>query len=409
MELAYGNGFITIDIRAPYDFNILKHDTVIPSFDIESEISKCFNSLDDCLHARRPRSVVILAEDKTRKNPEYPILLNRLIQLLKRNNINTIKLIPAYGTHKPHSKSEHIKLYGTENLGQARLIEHDCRDEASLGYIGNLPSGTPIKINSAVIQNDFRIALGSVSPHAFAGFTGGPKIILPGVANYEAIRESHSHVVSQQADIGILEGNPVHENIMSTLEQIDVDFTVQTVREIDGKLAAIFYGDMKTSFEKAVNFCRNTCSIHVPHNINAIIVGCGGLPRDESLYQAQRVISIATKAIKPGGFAIVVGEFSQGIGNDLLERSLGLPQKEILSMKPECIEIGMHSAYLMSRNLARAEVTFITSLDDEICRKTSLVKIDNHKQINSYLSKKIQAGNVIHIIPNGSNILIGKQ
>jgi lactate racemase len=409
MELAYGRGNISFDLGIPCEVSILGSSRPSIKFDLQSGLMKCVDELDKCLYQRQPHSVAIIAEDKTRKNPEYPVILKCLTQLLEKYNIKKRKLIPAYGTHSRHTPLDHEGLYGNENLKQFHLIEHDCHQEASLVQIGTLPSGTPLKINSEVIESDFIIVLGSVSPHAFAGFTGGPKIILPGVANYAAIRDSHSCVVSQQADIGVLNGNPVHEYIMSALNYIKVDYAIQSVRNIDGSLASIFYGDLKTAYEKAIIFCRMNCSIAAPQNIDILIIGCGGVPRDESLYQAQRVISLATKIVRPGGCAVVVGEFSQGIGNDQLETSLMRSRDQILAMKPENIEVGIHSAYLMARNLARIEVGFMTSLSDEICQKTSLLKVNNIAALRMFLSKRIKPDATVHILPDGSNVLLERQ
>lgn len=405
MVLAYGSSSVTLNEKIFSKYNVIspprEQKGVFPEEYLPDIREKLFRKVSET----KPETVSIVAEDKTRVNPEYPAILKLIIDVLKSSGVRSIFLVPAYGTHPPHSPAEHQSLYGKENLQNLTLTEHNCFDETELREVGTLSSGRKLKINGTAAQSDFLITLGSVAPHAFAGFTGGPKIILPGISDYESIRANHSQVIHPMADLCMLRGNPVHEGMKDALNLVKVDFAFQSVRSSSGKLAGLFYGDLQDSYHKAIECCSIVNGVSLKSRADLVIASCGGKPYDNNLYSAQRCIAVAAKAVKRGGQVLIVGEFSNRIGNETLAQCL--KEKNLFrKVKPEQIQVGMHSALLMLKNMACSHTTFHSSWDADFGRDYGLDTISGHDQLEQFLKSQSSKDPLVYIIPETSNILI---
>lgn len=406
MEIAWGKGNLSLRDDIVGKGTVIAPRTESITCDVSEHIEKICKKLAQKITLRKIQKVAIITEDKTRDNPEYPLLLNAMIDVLEAQSVKKIFLAPAYGTHPAHSLPDHKKVYSEDVLRRVTLVEHDCHNQAHLSPAGALLSGQVLRINSTVASADFIIALGSVAPHAFAGFTGGPKIILPGIADYETIRANHSQIRSSGADLCCLIDNPVHEQMMDALRLVNIDYAIQTVRSAEGALAGIFYGDLLCSYTRAIDCIIRCNGITVGKCADLVIASCGGAPFDDSLYSGQRCISVASKLVNPGGMMVIIGEFPNLIGNQCLADCLIDRENVLNNIRPEQIEIGMHSALLMIRNMAGAKVSFLTSWEKGTGTKYNLDLISSTGHLEDLISKKAGSGAAVFLVPDSSNLVI---
>ncbi|MCD4669716.1 MAG: nickel-dependent lactate racemase [Actinomycetia bacterium] len=411
MKILYGSS--TIDF-SPEDIEItrilapaVRHNSDTPPEDFENQLP----FLKKKLSSASPDSVAIICEDKTRINPEYPTFLNMIRDCIAQQAGNIrISLVVAYGTHQKHTLQEHIALYGKENIDAVNLVDHDCRDIENLVKTGTISNGHDIFINKTVAEADFIITLSTVAPHSFAGFTGGRKAILPGVSDYASIRRNHSKVGAEGVGPGLLAANPVHIDMVQAARTVHVDFAVQIVRTGDGKISRIFSGELDDSFNQAVKHCREINSVPISRKADIVVASCGGHPKDRTLYQSQRAITTAVSAVRPGGLVVVFGQFADNIGNRLYEDWLSKPVDTLLTLTPDQIEVGIHSAYLTARNFARAKIVFYSDIPRETAKKTNLEVFSSLSELNRYIRDYISEVKLqspeIFFIPNASSLLI---
>jgi nickel-dependent lactate racemase len=233
--------------------------------------------------------------------------------------------------------------------------------------LGTTRNGTPIELNKQLFKADRIIATGSVEPHYVAGFTGGRKAFLPGIASYKTIEANHRQALSPAARALALEGNPVHEDMMDALPLIKAPvFSVMTVLDKDQGVAAVTAGDLLASFYAAVKIARQIFCVSIPSKAD-IVVSVAKFPMDIDLYQSQKAIDNGAAALKDGGELILVSSCRDGVGDEAYAQLLAqaaTPEDAIERIKAG-YKLGYHKAAKMAAVSSRAAVTAITELQTE--------------------------------------------
>lgn len=409
-QLAYGDGEVlfesgdmTIDKIIELKQQHIKCNTdILEALDNPIDM----NGFDSQMIEKQPNKVAILVEDNTRKNPEYPDILDVIITKIENVTDADIYLIIAYGTHRHHTDEENEKLYGKTNLARVTVIHHDSRDKSKLTKVCR-DGGEPLLINKWAAEADYLMVIGSVKPHAFAGYTGGRKMILPGIASYDNIRNNHSMVGRDHVQMGVLKTNPIHEDMAKKAAMVQVDFSIQMVKDATGNLAGYFTGDPVKAFEYGTDLSKKLCGIKLTEKADVVIASIGGKPKDNSLYQSTRAITNAVAAVKEDGILFVIGELSSGVGNELLETWLSKPLDELLNLEPERIDIGIHSAYLAAVNYSQCQCIYLFSEQDEKWTKRYHYKyLDRLSDIEAIVASRYDKGARIYLMPNASDIMI---
>jgi nickel-dependent lactate racemase len=233
--------------------------------------------------------------------------------------------------------------------------------------LGTTRNGTPILLNKRLFEVDRIIATGSVEPHYFAGFTGGRKAFLPGIAAYKTIQANHKQALSDAAHSLALEGNPVHEDMIDALPLIKAPvFSLMTVLDKEQRLAAATAGDLIASFYAAVEIVRKIFCVRVPAKAD-IVVSVAKFPMDIDLYQSQKAIDNGAAALKDGGTLILVSICRDGIGDETYANLLASAQSpaDALTRIREGYKLGYHKAAKMAAVSARATVQAVTELPAE--------------------------------------------
>lgn len=412
MELNYGGSQIVFEP----DWSKVRGVLIPPAgrdvIDVESGFRKAIShpvtgsSLREMIKDQKPSRIGVIVEDKTRKNPEYPALLDRLLTDIGTVFHGRIFLVVAYGSHPAHSLRESGDIYGLENLARVKLVDHNCRDAGNLVNIGEMSSGNPLFINKVIAEADLVISLGDITPHAFAGFSGGRKAILPGVSGYQTIENNHSLIREPGVGLGLLEGNPIHREMMEAANLAGLDYIINSVRNNTGKIVDFVSGPPEEAFYEGVRICKALNSVKIPERADVVYISCGGFPKDKSLYHAQRSVVAATGAVKKGGTIVVFGQFPEGVGDPIYEEWLPKPLPEILSLKREEIKLGVHSAYFMARNLSHAEILLYTEMDETTAARLHFRKVASLLEIDRFITEKHGPDYTAYVIPNGSQIMI---
>jgi len=321
VSLPYGKSFVELNLP---DENILailksKEFNLIPD-----EVNAIKNLLEAPIESESLRSlasksskICIVVSDYTRAAPNK-VLIPPIIEELKKagKKIDELKILVAYGLHKPISKNELKDFLGEEIVESFSIVNHDAEDEDSLVYLGKTSFGTPVYLNKLVAESDLTVLTGLIEPHFFAGYSGGRKTILPGVAGRESIFHNHSfkmisHPLSRY---GILEGNPIHEDMIEAAKMIKRTFLVNVVIDKNHGVAGVFAGDTFKAHVKGVKFLDEHVKVDAPSRADIVITSNGGYPLDRDLYQAVKGMATGELVAERNGVVVIFAECIDGIG-----------------------------------------------------------------------------------------------
>ncbi|GHV96408.1 transcriptional regulator [Spirochaetia bacterium] len=315
---------------------------------------------------RGGKRILIIINDATRPTPTEAILAVLLPELEAAGfSPDALTLIVATGAHRAPTEDEYRQILGAfSSKLRSRCVHHDSRNDADMVDLGSTRNGTPILLNKQLFEADRIIATGSVEPHYFAGFTGGRKAFLPGIAAYRTIQANHKQALSPAACSLALEGNPVHEDMMDALPLIKAPvFSFMTVLDKEQGVAAATAGDLMASFYAAVDIARKIFCVSIPAKAD-IVVSVAKFPMDIDLYQSQKAIDNGAAALKDGGTLILVSSCRDGIGDEAYANLLAQaasPQDAIERIRAG-YKLGFHKAAKMAEVSARASICAVSEL-----------------------------------------------
>ena len=266
--------------------------------------------------ARGKKSVAIVVNDITRPYPGG-MMVEELARELALAGIadDQIFLVVAYGTHRINTHDELVAMFGEEVVGRFRFVHHNCRDEDSLVSLGFTDGGVEVTLNRAFVEAEVKIVTGLITPHQSAGFSGGRKSVLPGITGLATLRRHHSFPIRpDRPAMGWTCGNPFHEEAVKAAKMAKVDFMINSIDNADRELVAVVAGDLEQAHNAGVAICRNVWTVALPQKADVVIVSPGGYPRDIDLYQAQKAVSCAELACRPGGRIVLCAAAPDGAG-----------------------------------------------------------------------------------------------
>jgi len=309
---------------------------------------------------------VVIVNDAKRPTPTAKVL--DLIRP-ELEEVGELTFVIATGTHRPPTPEEAAAILGgAESIPGARVVMHDATSAEDMTYLGRTARGTEVHLNKLVVDAARIVTVGSVEPHYFAGFTGGRKAFLPGVAAFETVRQNHSHSLEPSSCFMALDGNPVHEDMLDALALLGDRpiFTITTVVDSERRVCAASAGDIHGTFRSAVAEARKMFSVDVAGRSD-IVVAVARSPVDSDLYQAHKAIESAKLALEAGGILILVAECREGLGNDAFVvqlRSADSP-RDVARRIGEHYSLGDHKAVKLAELVMGAEMWAVTELPDE--------------------------------------------
>ena len=228
-----------------------------------------------------------------------------------------ITVVLALGSHRNHTKEEMEHLVGERCFAEVNVVDSDPTDVVSLG---RTKAGTPADFDKQVVEADFRIALGNVEFHYFAGYSGGYKALMPGVSTPLAIQANHRKMTHPKAVAGNMEGNPVRDDINEAGAKLGLDFIVNAVLDEHKNIVFAAAGDVYKAHEEACVYLDKMYRCPIPEKADIVLVSQGGAPKDANLYQTQKALENAKYAVKDGGTIIVIGACNEGLGSAKFEQ-----------------------------------------------------------------------------------------
>ncbi|MEO8260153.1 MAG: nickel-dependent lactate racemase [Acidobacteriota bacterium] len=263
---------------------------------------------------RRGQTVAISVCDITRAQPRQE-MLTALFAAMPDIPPDDVTILIATGTHRTNTAAELEAMLGADIVRRYRVVNHDSRDAASLTPVGKTTTGVPVLMNRLWMDADIRITTGFVEPHFFAGFSGGPKMVAPGLAGLETVLVLHDagRIGHPNATWGITEGNPIHDDVREIARMVGVAFSVDVTLNREQKITAVFAGDLLTEHRAACAAAMRDAMRAVEAPFDVVLTTNSGFPLDQNLYQAVKGMSAAAKVVKPGGTIVCAAECRDGL------------------------------------------------------------------------------------------------
>ena len=273
--------------------------------------------------AKGKNTCTIIISDHTRPVPSRDILPNMLSELYEGNPEIAVTLLVATGFHRPTTSAELCDKLGEDIMAKCPIVIHDCRSEKDNVCIGTLPSGAPLVIDRVAAETELLIAEGFIEPHFFAGFSGGRKSVLPGVCDQVTVLGNHcsKFIDSAFSRTGILDGNPIHADMIAAAEMAKLAYIVNVIIDEDKKTVAAFAGNYLSAHRKGCDFLLGYCKV-APAYADIVITSNGGAPLDQNIYQCVKSMTAAEACCKEGGVIILCAECADGHGGEGFYRAL---------------------------------------------------------------------------------------
>src|SRR5205823_3147217 len=268
--------------------------------------------------ARGRKNACILVCDITRPVPNR-VLLPPLLRTLEEQGIarRDILILIATGLHRPNEGRELEEMLGPEIVASYRIENHHGKVKEEHDFLGVTPNGVPVWLDARYLRADLKITTGLIEPHLMAGYSGGRKVICPGIAALETVSVWHGprFLEHPNADCGIVAGNPVHEENTRIAQMAGCDFIVNVC--IDGRRRVTWLGagDMIAAWQRGVEFCENVVKAGVPEPLDVVVTSCAGYPLDTTWYQAVKGLTGALPIVKTGGTIVLAASLSEGLGS----------------------------------------------------------------------------------------------
>ncbi len=277
--------------------------------------------------------VIVVHTDITRATPNERILPVLLDELLSAGIASQdITLLNGLGTHRPQTENELRGMLGDQIVDGYRCLQHDCNDDGNLVSLGETSLGNPVRINRHYMEADVRILTGFIEPHFFAGFSGGPKAILPSLAGTESVFSNHGleMIAHPQAAWGITTGNPIWEEMGEVALRTDPTFTLNVAINTQQEITAVFAGDMLEAHSLGCAYVKRNAMVAVDASYDIVITTNSGYPLDQNLYQSVKGMSAASQVVREGGAIIIATACEDGLPDHgryaLLLAEAGTPQ-----------------------------------------------------------------------------------
>jgi len=361
--------------------------------------------------ARGKKNAVIVVNDITRPTATYK-LLPHLLQELEEAGVSNDQIIflVATGTHRDNTREELEGMLGKEIVQHFKVINHHCQDDKIMVDLGKTSGGIPVVISRLFWEAEVKILTATIAPHQAAGFSGGRKSVLPGIASLATLKQHHGfNMRSEKPAMGWVEGNKFHENALEAAKMAKADFILNTVQNHHKEITQVVAGDVEKAWFEGVKASREIFGVKVSHPVDVVITSPGGFPKDIDLYQSQKSMAASELVVKEGGTVILPAECKDGVGaRGFYEwmSAASCPQDVIDRFIREGYSIGASKAWLFSRCLKRSDLILVSkNIDEQTLKEMFTQRADTVEQaIEMALAKHGQKAEII-LMKNGSDMI----
>ncbi len=361
--------------------------------------------------------VVIIASDHTRPVPSRVIIPPMLREIREGNPNADVTILIATGCHRGTTSAELEAKFGEEIFRKEKIIVHDCDDEKNLVCLGKLPSGGDLVINRIAAEADLLVSEGFIEPHFFAGFSGGRKSVLPGVASRSTVMYNHNggFIAHQSARTGVLDGNPIHRDMLFAAKAAKLAYIVNVVINSEKKAVFAAAGEPEAAHLSGCGFLLEYCRVKaVPSDI--VVTTNGGYPLDQNAYQSVKGMTAAEATVREGGVIIMLSKCGDGHGGESFWRTfrdcsdLDALTEKFVRTPPEKTVVDQWQSQIFARVLKKATVIFVSDMDDETVRDLHMIPAGSPSEAlgiadGILLGKGIKKGSVL-AIPDGVSVIV---
>ena len=366
--------------------------------------------------AKGKNKVVIVTSDHTRAVPSKLTLPILLKEIREGNPDADVTILIATGLHRPTTEAEQRRMFGDEIVDHEKIAINKAFEKDDFDFVCPLPSGAELWVNRIALNCDLLITEGFIEPHFFAGFSGGRKSILPGICNAATVNENHSYkaISSPYSTTGVLEHNPIHEDMVYAARKVNVQFILNVALNGEKKVVAAFAGDLEEAHATGVKFVRELAQCpSITGDI--VITSNGGYPLDQNLYQSPKAVATAEACCKDGGVIIMCASCFDGMGGTNFEKLIvkgtvdeidaylsKIPPKETIAEQ--------WCAQIYSRILKKHKVILVTTyLDHELVRKANLIPASSPDEALEMAYGMMGKDAKVVVIPDGVSVLAVKE
>ena len=362
--------------------------------------------------ARGKKRVVIVTSDHTRAVPSK-LTLPRLLAEVRRGNPQAdITILIATGLHRATTQAEQRRMFGEAIVDNERIVVSDAFDSTQFVDLGTLPSGAGFKVHHLAAEADLLVCEGFIEPHFFAGFSGGRKSILPGICSEETVKENHSYraIADPHALTGVLDGNPIHEDMVVAARRVGVAFILNVALNAKKQVIGAWAGDLEQAHDAGVAFVRQWSQCP-PVTGDIVITTNGGYPLDQNLYQSPKAVATAEACAGADGVIIMCCSCVDGMGGTNFAELMQLGTPEEIDAKLAAIPAKetipeQWCPQIYARILSKHPLVLVTdNLDPELVRRCNMIPAATPDEALAIARDLRGADARVVVIPDGVAVL----
>jgi len=404
-ELKYGSGKVKVAVPEEDLIGVLagRHMEPLPSPQeaVWAALQEPIASAPLKEIIKKGEKVALVVSDYTRATKAdifLPVLVNHLNELGIPDQ--DIFIVFANGTHPLQTSEKQEKIVGKDIAGRIKMLDHQCKDKAELVNLGTTSRGTPVEINKRVYEADRRILTGSITYHYFAGFGGGRKAVLPGIASYETIQTNHRLSMNPKSTTAALDDNPLSLDMEEAAKMFKPDFILNTVLNENKELCGVFAGDLIAAHRAGCQFINEYAMVRIKEKADLIIAAAGGGVMDINYVQSHKGMENAHFALKDGGVMILLAESAEGFPSDVYEKyiKLGSGQK-IHENLDQTFTIPGHTVFATFYKAEKFKVIWVSKLPKDVVESMRITPADTFEEAYDLANKWLGDQRKTYIIP----------
>ncbi len=372
-----------------------------------------------CELSKGKQKIVVIASDHTRPVPSKVIIPQMLQEIRTGNPDADITFLVATGCHRDTKVEELFEKFGEDIVRNEKIVIHDCDDAENLGNASTLPSGGELVLNKLALEADLLVAEGFIEPHFFAGFSGGRKSVLPGVASRKTVMHNHNaaFIDHPKARTGVIDGNPIHEDMIFAARKANLAFICNVVINSEKKVVYAVAGDVEAAHVKGIEFLKSLCGVQaIPADI--VITTNGGYPLDQNIYQAVKGMTAAEGTVKDGGVIIMLAKSNDGHGGKVFhetfrdQKDLKQMMANFLATPPEHTIIDQWQSQIFARVLLRSHVIYVSDAANELVEDLHMIPAHSIEEAvviaDQILEERGIKNGKILAIPDGVSVIVSE-
>ncbi|TCO74586.1 lactate racemase domain-containing protein [Marinisporobacter balticus] len=421
VNMKYGNTTIDVSIRMDNLLGVIESNKTCSHKTEEEVVIDALknpigsNPLGEIV--QKGEKICIVISDITRAWQKMNFYLAFIVDELNEAGIEDrdIIFLCATGSHRKQTKEEHRILLGEKLAQRFEVIDHNALDQEQLVFLGKTSFGTPVRLNKLAVEADHVLLTGAIVFHDLAGFGGGRKSILPGIACYESIMANHALALNEKVGggsnpsvrCGNVKTNPIHLDMIEATNFLKPSFLFNVIIDGDGHIIKAVAGGYIKAHEMGQKMVEQMDGVSIKEKADLVIASAGGYPKDINLYQATKTLSNAKEAVKNGGNIIILSECIEGVGNEDVRQIIEDYENNV---ERECavreeFSVAKYIGYDMAQTAKRFQIIFVSDLDPDLMKKIHIQVVKTVEEALTRVYKEKGENLKAYFIPYGANTL----